>query len=512
MGMRQTLARWIAGDPTPSPVQAPQSKSEPASATRVVEAAGAQSADEPGYRRLTGDGLAGQNERDLTPMAQDKMQRLAEYLWQSNVLANRLVELPLAYLLAEGVTLQCKKEEHQKLLNAFWSDPINNWPWKLEPRVRALSMLGEQCYIAHVNEGSGQVRLGYLDPRHIAQVVMDPDNPEQPIGVVTKKDTRGQYHKYRVIILGEDADHFTRRTCEIRAQDFADGDCLLFQINKFPNGSRGRSDMLGQMDWLDAYEDFLFGEIDRSDYLRRFVWDVTMTGADPEAVKKYEKEFRPPEANGVFVHNDSVKLEAKSPNLQSADTSNIARLLRNHVLGGATMPEHWFGGGGDVNRAAASEMGEPTFKMYTARQTMLKLMLEEIGRFVLWSKARKLSEEPDWSSDDWQVTAVFPELMNKDVGKFASAMGQVVSAVLQMIEGGLLTEETGLKLIRDVALRFGQDFDPKTELESARKERDERRKARAAEDAFNLPADVRDALGKGTASAAAAAAPAEATE
>ena len=31
------------------------------------------------------------------------MQKLAEHLWQSNLLANRLVELPLAYLLAEGV-------------------------------------------------------------------------------------------------------------------------------------------------------------------------------------------------------------------------------------------------------------------------------------------------------------------------------------------------------------------------------------------------------------------------
>ena len=56
------------------------------------------------------------------------MQKLAECLWQSNLLANRLVELPLAYLLAEGVTLQCRRRTHQELLNTFWSDPINNWP------------------------------------------------------------------------------------------------------------------------------------------------------------------------------------------------------------------------------------------------------------------------------------------------------------------------------------------------------------------------------------------------
>ena len=477
----------------------------------VREAASAQSTDEPGWRRLSGDGLSNQNDRDLSPMAQDRMQKVAEYLWQSNLLANRLVELPLAYLLAEGVALQCVDDEHQALLNAFWSDPINNWPMKLEQRVRALGLLGEQCYIANVREGDGFVRLGYLDPRQIATVVTDPDNPEQPIGVVTKRDHRGKQHKYRVIVLGEDAELFSENTTRIRAEEFTDGEVLLYQLNKFPNGSRGRSDLLGQIDWLDAYDEFLFNELDRIGYLRAFTWDVTLTGADPQAVKDYEKGFKAPAPNSTFVHNDSVRLEPKSPSLQAADTSESARLLRNHVLGGSTTPEHWFGGGGDVNRAAASEMGEPTFKIYTGRQNFLKLALEEIGRYVLWKAAQASGQKSDWSDDKWQVTAVFPELVNRDVTKFASAMVSVVTAVIQMIDAGLLTEETALKLVADVAQRFGQDFDAKTELEAARKESADRKAKAAASDVFrNEPADLaaaraeRDAAGVGTKGAVAA--------
>ena len=312
----------------------------------------------------------------------------------------------------------------------------------------------------------------------------DPDNPEQPIGVITKRDSKGRHYKYRVIVLGEDAELFSARTAEIRAKDFTDGDCLLYQVNKFPNGTRGRSDLLGQMDWLDAYDGFLFAELDRIDYLRRFVWDVTLTGADDATVKKFEREFVPPEPNSSFVHNDQVKLEAKSPSLQAADTSASARLLRNHVLGGATVPEHWFGGGGDVNRAAASEMGEPTFKMYSMRQAFLKRMLEEIGRYVLLCHARTQGVTPDWAADEWQVTAEFPELLNRDVTKFAAAMQSVVSAVVQMIDAGLLTEETALKIVADVAQRFGQDFDAKTELAAAREEAALRQAERDARDVF----------------------------
>lgn len=456
-------------------------------ATPIREAAGSQSSDdETGWTRLSGmDGAGGYNRRDLTPLSQERMQRLAEWLWQSNLLANRLTELPLAYLLAEGVSISCKDAKHQKLLDAFWNDPINNWPAKLEARVRDLALTGEQCYITHVNEASGFVRLGYLEPRRIAHVVMDPDNPEQPIGVVTQRDARGKYHKYRVAVLGDDAELFTQRTVEIRASDFPDGECLLYQVNKLPTGSRGRADLLAQIDWLDAYDEFMFGEIDRQEFLRAFVWDVTLTGADDPAVKKFDKEFKAPAPNSKFVHNDSVKLEAKTPSLQASDSSETARLLRNQVLGGATIPEHWFGGGGDVNRNAASEMGEPTFKIYTARQMALKRMIEEIGRFVLWKSAE--TGQPDWSDDAWRVTATFPELVNRDVTKFAAAFQQVVNAVVIMIDAGLLTQERGLQLIGDVASRFGQEIDAKAELAAAQAEAKKRSKDKAKHDSFNLP-------------------------
>ncbi len=463
-------------------------------AAPVREAAGANvdADDETGWTRLSASGDSG-GARDLTPMSQDRMQRAAEFLWQSNNLANRMIEIPLAYLLAEGVRLECADAKHQAVLDEFWSDPINNWPWKLYPRARSLALHGEQCYTVHVNEFNGAVRLGYLAPQRIGQVVMDPDNPEQPVGVITKKDAQGRYQKFRVIVLGEDDQLFTKRTAEIRA-GFDDGDCFLFQINRLADGSRGRSDLLASMDWTDAYDEFLFGELDRTRYLRAFVWDLEVKSATPDQINERAKTFRPPEPNSAFVHNDGEVLTPKAPELQAADTSAAARLFRNHVLAGATMPEHWFGGGGDVNRAAASEMGEPTFKLYTARQTQLKLLLEEIGRYVLMSQK---DVTPDWSSPQWKVTARFPELVSKDVTKFASALREVATAAILLKDKGLISEERALRLVADVAGRFGQEIDPAQELEKARAERAQQAEADAftAEDgeaAGNEPADPAD--------------------
>ena len=133
-------------------------------------------------------------------------------------------------------------------------------------------------------------------------------------------------------------------------------------------------------------------------------------------------------------------------------------------------------------------MGEPTFKMYSMRQGFLKRMLEEVGRYVLWCRAQASGETVDWGDDKWQVTAVFPELLNRDITKFASAMQSACASVIQMVNAGLMTEETALKIVADIAQRFGQDFDAKTELANARKEAQDRDRKRAAADVFGNPA------------------------
>lgn len=177
MGIRQIFRKlnpWAVAD------EAEQS-------ARLVEAAGAtiDPDDDEGWRRLSGD-----VSRDLSPLSQDRMREAALYLWDANLLANRIIELPLAYMLGEGVELRATDPQMQAAITRFWNDPINQMDVKLPKKVRELALFGEQCWPTFVNELNGHVRLGYLDPALIATVVVDPDNAEQPIGVVTVKDRK----------------------------------------------------------------------------------------------------------------------------------------------------------------------------------------------------------------------------------------------------------------------------------------------------------------------------------
>lgn len=448
----------------------------------VAEAAGTTIDDDEGqWRRITGD-----TKRDLAPLTHKRMQDVAAFLWDSNLLANWMIEITLAYLLGEGVRLAVNNEDAQARIDAFWDDPINKMEVKLEKLVRSLSTLGELCLPVFVNEMNGHVRYGYLDPSDIANVINDPDNATQPIGVVTKKNKKGIARRYRVIVIGPET-MFSERTQEIRAS-FDTGDCFYFKVNDQVNSSRGRSDLLAAADWLDVYDQFLFGEAERADGLRAFLWDVTLEGADDKAVKEKAAEIRIPGSGGIRVHNQSETWNAVSPTLNAADQESTARTLRNHILGGRGLPEHWFGGGGDVNRATAGEMSEPATKMLAKRQRTLKAMLEEIGAFVIWRYRDPTGRSaPDPADPDPDLTpkAIFPELTAKDTSKYAAALGQVVSACVVMVDNGLLTEETALRIIDSVAARLGVEIDVEAELEAARKAAEKKRE----EDAFTPPAD-----------------------
>lgn len=417
---------------------------------------------EDGWRKLSGD--AG---RDLSPITQSRQLELAAYLWATNPLANRLIELPVAYLLAEGVALKVADEEAQAWLDAFWRDPINRMSMKLPKKVRELAIYGEQCWPVFVNSITGHMRLGYLDPAQIEKVVTDPDNIEQPIGIVARTTRRGRIRRYRVITGGPE-NVFTARTQEIR-KTFTDGDCFFFVVNDLSNATRGHSDLLPVIDWLDLYDQALYGEAERWDLLRSFIWDVTLKGATEETVKARAAEIDVPTSGGVRVHNDAEEWQAVTPDIQAANGAEASRLFRNHILGGMSLPEHWYGGGGDVNRNTASSMDETTEKVMAMRQQVWKHILEMVGQYQVNMRLQAIFGEGfDFTDPDYEVQAEFPEIATKDTTAYASALQQVIIGAGAAVTQGLLSQESAVAIIAFVATRLGVPIDAAEELERVR--------------------------------------------
>jgi hypothetical protein len=201
--------------------------------------------------------------------------------------------------------------------------------------------------------------------------------------------------------------------------------------------------------------------LDGANQRRAFTWDVTLAGASPETVRQRMTEITPPSPGSANVHNDSEIWKPMSPTLNADDTREAARIFRGHALGGASIPEHWFGTADDVNKSTGESMTAPTLKMLTMRQRELTHVLVLLGQFVLRMGGVK---DPKILQS---VKVKWPDLETRDVSRFAAALQQAIAGVAQALTTHLITHETAIKIVAAIAAQLQVEIDVADELAKA---------------------------------------------
>ena len=392
---------------------------------------GADSVDY-GWTLLTRDDF-----RDLDPVTQDKMQDIAFYLYDSNPIAHRIIEMKSDFIIGDGFSYKATDDNVQKILDRHWNDPVNNWDLKQDTKAKELGLFGEQFYPVFVNKYNGNVRLGYIDPVKVKQIVVDRKNPEILRKVILKTSRAGKEKSYDVVNIDD------KRNSETYGKLV--GDIFVFAINKVTNSTRGRSDLLSLADWIDGYDQFLFARLERANILNNFVWDITLEGMNDTDIKKWLEGQSMPKPGSMRAHNEKVKWIAASPGLESGDASKEAQLFKMQILGGAGFPNLWFGEGGETIRAGAAEMSLPTMKHLRARQKYFKLMLRYIFSFVIDQAiiANKLPEDVDKT-----FVVMAPPITKKQELRLGVSAMRVTEAIMKAQEANYITDAEGKKLWR----------------------------------------------------------------
>lgn len=134
-----------------------------------------------GYRRTT-RGL-----RDFTQIDRERIIEIVWTLFQSNPVADRSMEIKRDYILGRGVTFQARSESLQKILEDFWR--VNRMDRRVKEFTLQLFLFGVQMYTVFVRNSDGRVRLGYIDPAEIEDVVPHPENAMEMWAVIVKAQT-----------------------------------------------------------------------------------------------------------------------------------------------------------------------------------------------------------------------------------------------------------------------------------------------------------------------------------
>jgi len=446
--------------------RAVQSAKSAKSAVTQIQAASPvifQSQDPSGFRRISGVTSG----RDLQPPTQDRMQAVAFYLAITNPAAKRIVEITKDFVVGEGVKVKAEDEDVQAEIDAFWSDPVNSMALSLHEYVRELAIFGELCLMVASNPVNGRTRLGYIDPAYIEEVKYATLEALPGVAVtvaetVVLRQQLGEKTGRRLSIIHRDEDPNSETYGEMI------GDCFYFAINKARAGTRGISDLFAVADWVDGYDQMLFAMMKHMDLLTRFIWDVRMDGMTEEQLTDYAaKHSTPPKSGTVRFHNEKATWTALSPSIGASDKSEGARMIKNMALGGAGLPEHWFAEGGTTNRATALEQGEPTLKMLTSRQILVKAMIAQIAELVIDRKigAGVLSQDVNRN-----VAVEMPDLSPRDQVKAATAMGTAMQGLTLAQTAHAVDRKSIARILAMLAQPLGIELDVDEILAAAAQE------------------------------------------
>lgn len=427
-----------------------------AAVAQRLQAASTTSADEIGWRLLTGN-----NARELPMMNYDRQQQVAYWLYKTNPMAGWMIDCMVAFVTTDGLPFSCESDDVKEILTTFWER--NRLPLRFSKYVGELGIFGNIVLTAHVAEQTGRVKLGYIDPGLIQTTITDPEDVQTKIGMVLKATDTRAGRTLRIILDADTEEDLSPAAKNMREQWTER--CFYFSVNDLSSELLGTSDLFAVADHLEVYEQFIFDSAEKWAEFNSFWTDVEVNGATNEELEKNKKNYLPPKSGGSFVHNEKVKMTSVSPDLKAPDAEKAARLARNHILSARSYPEHWYGGGGDINRATAAEMDAPTLKALEKRRAIVQAMLSTVFDFAIAEalNARYLTVNDEEEAYNYELQS--PNLVDKDVAKLASMLTQVATSLTVAQNNGWITTEQAARMYAFCASMIGFTYDADEESE-----------------------------------------------
>ena len=428
----------------------------PATVTAQVREADSQIAD-PHYKEDIGWTRLTQSTKDMPKLTHQRHGQLAYFLWKVNPLAKTIIELTVDFCLGqEGISYVAPNPVIQDILDRFRRE--NGFAERSENQeslVRELAIFGEQAFPTRVNPVNGAVQIGYIDVSSIDQIKLDPFN-KAPL-TIEFSDRR--FKPRKVIALDTDP----RSETYGRLQ----GDCFLFQANKIRNAARGFSDLLSVIDWIDCYEDLLFGTVERSSFMSSFVWDVMVKGAAGPKIKErmLELQANPPKKGSFVVHNENEEWKVTQGDWRTpANLIEAANHIKKFIIMGSGYPEHFFQEE-DV-KVVAEESKEVGVRRIQSRQGKIKAAFRVMGDYAIDQAIICEYVKPDEVKDrHFEVRA--PEISSKDISRISGALSVVTGSLSLAQERKWISDAEASAAFRRFMGMLGVDMTATAQLQES---------------------------------------------
>jgi hypothetical protein len=415
MSLRERLARFLFADVIEAAITA-------AISVRVD--------DSSGWSPLSGTGPQDRPWGELFQDLQDALEA-----WQKNFFVRRIVTLTRSYVVAGGISISSTHAEVDRFVRAFWTHPANHMETRLGPICDELTRAGEIFPVLFTNRVDGMSSVRFVPASQILQVEADPDDYELEL----RYQEAGQLGDARWWLS---ADHPDARQAD------EDGSLppimLHYAVNRPIGATRGQGDLGPVLPWALRYSKWLEDRVRLNRIrTRQGILDVTIADDTQVEAKRRALTASDPIEAGIYVHGPGEEVKLHELKIGADDAKEDGRALRLAISAGANAALHYLGEGEHTNYATAKEMGEPTARFFTERQTQLTGFLVDL---VQVAYDRKVAAGKARNPSDYRLKASVAEVARADNLSFAQAARDMVEALAAMKANGWIDDKTAVRL------------------------------------------------------------------
>ncbi len=387
---------------------------------------------ESGWKQL------GQTRREVPYWTQERARTFSVAAYRSNPIIDTYVSFCVG---DSGVSYTVTNPDVQVVVDEFWQDPRNKLAALQPLLLRDQLIMGETLLELMVGKGSGAVRFCPWDTTSVQNVINYAGNPLWPDKVVI--DLGGDEWTFDVAHVD---DLTGLRTGE--AMWWTPFKTLITDKRSMPF-------LMPVLDWLDSYDTVISNLIDRTALMRHMVYDVTVSGGQPE-VDQYVQQrggTHIPRSGTMEVHNEGVVIKPMHSETGAYEDSTAAKSVLTLVAGGAGLAKTWLAEPEDANRATSLTMAEPVRRRV---QGVQKLWLDdqtELTRYAIDQavKARRLKAKVESKNPrtgetveilaSQTLTVTGPEVAAADAQITAQVLLNLSTGLEKLVQTGAMTQE-----------------------------------------------------------------------
>jgi hypothetical protein len=348
----------------------------PASGAFIVE--GRDETPDYAFRKLGGM----ETTNDLPEGFVREVIRWSNRLYDSHGLAEFIVDTVATLILGGGLqyTLQFERgfpAQYEKAIR----DRVKNW-WHHEDVdfegrahmfLQELLINGEHGWRFEVNPVNGFVRIGDIPREDVA-------------GFETDAFDRIRIRSVTLATTSEETQPTTLRHLRKNpATKLLEGDCIYHRFKARATKRRGKPVLMNVVDELRSEKQFRLLGTDRALARLSVVMDTMLEGKSDEEVKVIAKALTtklPTHARRLF-HNEGVKNEFISANLEAGELVELMQYLVAVVMMSVGFPPSWAGIGEGANRSIAETQQDPAIRNRKREKDLIIRYFEKTVDFVI---------------------------------------------------------------------------------------------------------------------------------